>query len=101
MANKLVKNPWSSPDYGFVNCIHDVVYNGLCLWYRNSGNVTHSLWLYLLSQKTIICPVLATVASSKGRGEQWAEPLVQLATKPQDVAKTHKACTCTKHVHFL
>jgi len=34
-------------------------------------------------------PVLATVASSKGRGEQWAGPLVQLATELLDAAKIY------------
>jgi len=53
-----------------MNFIHDVVYNGL--WYRNSDNVTHS-WLTLATlcclRRRNVCPVLATVASLKGRGE--------------------------------
>jgi len=54
----------------WLNFIHDVVYNGL--WYRNSVNVTHS-WLTLAIlcclRRRDVFPVLATVASSKGRGE--------------------------------
>jgi len=47
------------------------------------------LWLFSTISDDDVCPVLATVASSKGRGEQWAEPFVQVATKPLDGAKKY------------
>jgi len=40
-------------------------------------------------RRRYVCTVLATVASSKGRGEHWAEPLVQLTTEQLDVAKKY------------
>jgi len=60
------------------------------------------LWLFspVSVRRRCVCPVLATIASLKGRGEQWAKPLMQLTTKPLGVAKKIHTAPLRSHLLF-
>jgi len=75
-----------------VSCFFCLVYPSLC-GEKCAGYIRETIsWYYIIRpclRQPYVCPVLATVASLKGRGEQWAEPLVQLATELLGAAKIY------------